>query len=261
MKSDFSFKVTIVGCGNVGATAAYATLLKGIATELALIDVQPGKANGLALDMEHSLSFTPSVRLMASSKMEAAKGSRLIVVTAGKRQQEGETRLNLAQSNRAIFREMIPNIVKHAPDAILLIVTNPVDVLTFEALKFSKLPSSRVFGSGTMLDSARFQFHISEKFFPRVELCERRRQTARRVFRIQRKNRERVLRKNKSGRLSHHPRPRLHLLLHRHGNRGDCGVDQRKLAQSFPAFGSSRRLLRRKRRMLKRPLRSGQKRH
>lgn len=158
------FKVTIVGCGNVGATAAYALLLgEGIASHLTLIDIQKEKAAGLLLDLEHSLSFTSYAQLSASDDFAACEGSDLIVVTAGKKQAPGETRLDLAQANKAIFRLMIPKIIKAAPNAIILVVTNPVDVLTYEALKISGLPWQKVFGSGTILDSARFQFHISEK--------------------------------------------------------------------------------------------------
>lgn len=157
------FNVSIIGCGSVGATAAYALLLKGIATKLTVIDIQKEKAHGLLLDLEHSLSFTPYAKLEASGDFAAAAGSDLIVITAGKRQVEGETRLDLANANKKIFRDFIPKLVAAAPNAILLIVTNPVDVLTHETLKVSKLPWQKVFGSGTILDSARFQFHISEK--------------------------------------------------------------------------------------------------
>ncbi|MEK7545175.1 MAG: L-lactate dehydrogenase [Patescibacteria group bacterium] len=140
------FKVSVVGCGNVGATAAYAMLLDGTPTELVLIDALKDKAEGLLLDFEHSLSFLNNTK-----------------VTAGARQKEGETRLDLIQKNRTIFQDIIPKLAKVAPNSILLIVSNPVDVLTLEALKLSGFPPSRVFGSGTMLDTARFQFHISEK--------------------------------------------------------------------------------------------------
>lgn len=157
------FNVSIIGCGSVGATAAYALLLKGIATRLTVIDLQKEKAEGLLLDLEHSLSFTPFTKLEASGDFAAAKESDLIVITAGKRQAEGETRLDLANANKKIFRDFIPKLVAASPNAIFLIVTNPVDVLTYETIKISGLPWQKVFGSGTMLDSARFQFHISQK--------------------------------------------------------------------------------------------------
>ncbi len=157
------FNISIIGCGSVGATAAYALLLKGIATKLTVIDIQKEKAHGLLLDLEHSLSFTPYTKLEASGDFDAAAGSDLIVITAGKRQAQGETRLDLANANKKIFLDFIPKLVVAAPNAIFLIVTNPVDVLTHEAFKISGLPWQKVFGSGTILDSARFQFHISQK--------------------------------------------------------------------------------------------------
>lgn len=161
--TDNMFKVSVIGCGSVGATTAYSLMLAGITNELVLIDIQSEKAEGLVLDMEHSLPFIPYTKLSASGDFAACKGSDLVVVTAGKRQAEGETRLDLANANKKIFQDMIPKIVASAPNAIILVVTNPVDVLAYEALKISGLPWQRVFGSGTVLDSARFQFNISEK--------------------------------------------------------------------------------------------------
>lgn len=157
------FKVSVIGCGSVGATTAYALLLEGITSHLTVIDIKKEKAEGLMLDLKHALSFTTYTKLSSSDDFSACKGSQLVVLTAGKRQAPGETRLDLANANKKIFQEIIPKIAASAPDAILLIITNPVDVLTYEALKVSKFPWQRVFGSGTILDSARFQFHISEK--------------------------------------------------------------------------------------------------
>lgn len=157
------FKISVVGCGNVGSAAAYAMLLDGIPTELTLIDHHKEKAEGLLLDYEHSLSFLPYVKITASDDYSACKDSNLIVITAGARQLEGETRLQLIEKNRAIFKEMIPAIAKASPESILLIVSNPVDILTYEALKLSGFPENRVFGSGTMLDTARFKFHLGER--------------------------------------------------------------------------------------------------
>lgn len=157
------FKVSIVGCGNVGATAAYAMLLDGTPSEIVLIDRDKNKAHGLLLDFEHSLPFVPYTKIVSSDDFESCRNSHLIVITAGARQQEGETRLQLIEKNRKIFQEIIPALAKVAPESILLIVTNPVDVLTYEAIKLSGFPESRVFGTGTMLDTARFRFHIAEK--------------------------------------------------------------------------------------------------
>lgn len=157
------FKVSVIGCGNVGATASYAMLIDGTPTDLALIDRHKEKAEGLLLDFEHSLPFWQYTKITASDDYAACKNSHLIVVTAGARQEEDETRLQLIDKNRKIFKETIPAVAKYAPDAILLIITNPVDILTYEALKLSGFPENRVFGSGTMLDTARFRFHISEQ--------------------------------------------------------------------------------------------------
>lgn len=156
------FKVSVIGCGNVGATAAYAMLLDGTPNEMTLIDLNKDKAKGLLLDFQHSLSFLPYVKLEAGSDTKLTKDSDLIVITAGARQQEGQTRLDLIETNRRIFKKMIPELVKHSPDAILLIVTNPVDILTHEALRYSKLPPNKVFGTGTMLDTSRLQYHLSK---------------------------------------------------------------------------------------------------
>lgn len=156
-------KVSIVGCGSVGATSAYAYLLSGAVTEISLIDRDKNKARGLCLDLEHARSLTPNVEIDYSDDLAACKGSSIVVITAGKRQEDGESRLDLVKANKAIFADIIPKIVKAAPDAILLVVSNPVDIMTYFAIKYAKLPAGRVFGSGTLLDSARLQFHISEK--------------------------------------------------------------------------------------------------
>ena len=158
-----AFKVSIVGCGSVGATTAYAYLLSGTVTDLVLLDVDKNKTEGLILDLEHALPFTPNITIKASSDFKDCAGSNIVVVTAGKRQQEGESRLNLVKANKKIFADIIPKIASAAPHAIILVVTNPVDVLTYETIKLSRFPWQRVFGSGTVLDSARLQFHISKK--------------------------------------------------------------------------------------------------
>lgn len=157
------FKVAVIGCGNVGATAAYAMLLDGTPTELILIDKNKEKAEGLLLDFEHSLALLNYTKITASDDFSACKNAQLIVITAGARQQEGETRLQLLEKNRSIFKEIIPAVSKAAPESILLVVTNPVDILTYEALQLSGFPENRVFGSGTFLDTVRLRFHIAEK--------------------------------------------------------------------------------------------------
>jgi L-lactate dehydrogenase len=157
-----AFKVSVVGCGNVGAAAAYAMLLDGSPSELALFDRDAKKVEGLLLDFEHSLSFFDTARIMGSSDIEVCRDSELVVITAGARQKEGESRLDLLNRNRAIFAELIPQLAHVAPKAIFLVVSNPVDILVKDALALSGFPRNRVFGTGTFLDTARFRFHLSE---------------------------------------------------------------------------------------------------
>ncbi|MBT4384388.1 L-lactate dehydrogenase [Candidatus Peregrinibacteria bacterium] len=157
------FKVSVIGCGNVGAAAAYAMLIDGTPAEVVLVDRKIEKAQALALDFEHSMAFYDNTKVTASDDYAACADSSIIVITAGARQKEGETRLDLVAKNKAIFAEIIPALAKAAPNSILVIVSNPVDVLTYEAVKLSGFPENRVFGTGTMLDTARFKFHLSEK--------------------------------------------------------------------------------------------------
>ena len=157
------FKVSIIGCGNVGATMAYALLLDGAVTDLAIIDMNKEKAEGILLDLGHSLPFTSYIKLSGGDDYALCADSDVIIITAGKKQADGESRLDLIQANRAIFEDMIPKIAAAAPNSLLMIVTNPVDVLTYEALRISGFPENRVFGTGTTLDTSRLRFNISEK--------------------------------------------------------------------------------------------------
>ncbi len=157
------FKVAIVGAGNVGASAAYAMLLDGTPTELSLIDIDESRVEGLLLDFKHALSFLPYTKVTGSTDYSTCTDADLVVITAGARQKEGESRLDLVEKNKSIFQNIIPKIVGKAPNAIILIVSNPVDVLTYEAIKLADLPKGRVFGSGTWLDTSRFKLHIAEK--------------------------------------------------------------------------------------------------
>ncbi len=158
-----TFKASIIGTGSVGATTAYAFLLSGAVTALNLVDLNKEKAHGLKLDLEHALPFTPHTTIDYNDNFKSVKGSDIIIVTAGARQKEGQTRLDLVNTNKRIFDDIIPKMAKAAPKAIFIIVSNPVDVLTLHALKVSKLPKNQVFGSGTILDSARLQSHISQR--------------------------------------------------------------------------------------------------
>jgi len=156
-------KVTIVGVGQVGMACAYSILQHGIAGEIALVDVVADKLQGEMMDLQHGLAFTRPCVIKASTDYSISAGSKICVITAGCRQREGESRLSLVQRNVEIFRGIIPQLVKHSPNTLLLVVSNPVDVLTYVTWKLSGLPPTRVFGSGTNLDSARFRFLLGEK--------------------------------------------------------------------------------------------------
>lgn len=156
-------RVAIVGAGNVGATFAYALLLSGLAAEIVLIDANHAKAEGEAMDLNHALPFTHPTRVWAGSYSDCA-GAVVTVLAAGAPQNPGETRLDLVTKNAAIWSDIVPQAVKPNPGGILLIATNPVDVLTYVAWKLSGLPAQRVIGSGTILDTARFRYLLSQHF-------------------------------------------------------------------------------------------------
>ncbi|EFO16236.1 L-lactate dehydrogenase [Loa loa] len=156
-------KITVVGVGQVGMACAVSIMQKNIVSELCLVDVVADKLKGEMMDLQHGVPFMSPCIIRASVDYEITKGSKLCVVTAGVRQREGESRLSLVQRNVEIFKGIIPKLVANSPDTMLLIVSNPVDVLTYVAWKISGLPPHRVFGSGTNLDSARFRFLLSEK--------------------------------------------------------------------------------------------------
>ncbi len=143
-------------------TAAYALVLGGIPTDLVLHGRDKAKVEGEKLDLEHALPFLPTINITATDDFADLRGTDLVVFAAGAAQEPGETRLDLAAKNKKVVEQIIPNIVEHAPQAVILMVTNPVDVLTFHAAKIAELPHGRVFGSGTLLDTARFRFHLSE---------------------------------------------------------------------------------------------------
>lgn len=156
-------RVAIVGCGNVGATFAYALLFSGLAAEIVLVDAKHARAEGEAMDLNHAVPFAHPTRIWAGSFADCA-GAAVTVVAAGVAQKPGETRLDLVRNNAMIFRQILPEIARVTGDGILLIATNPVDVLTYLAWKFSGLESNRVIGSGTILDTARFRYLLSQYF-------------------------------------------------------------------------------------------------
>lgn len=149
-------RIAIVGAGTVGSTIAYAVMIRGLVQEIVLVDAVAGKAGAEAKDLLHGSQFVPPVELLAGS-VEDCRGAAVVVVTAGAKQKPGQTRLQLVEHNTAIFRDLVPRILAAAPEALLLVVSNPVDVLTYVSLRLSGLPPARVFGSGTVLDTSRFR--------------------------------------------------------------------------------------------------------
>lgn len=156
-----SRKVAIVGCGFVGSASAFALMESGLFSEMVLIDADQNKAEGEALDISHGLPFAKPMQIYAGGYEDITDAS-IIVVTAGAGQKPGETRLDLVKKNVGIFQSIIPQIAKYNKDGILLIVANPVDILTYTAAKLSGFPENRVFGSGTVLDTARFKYLLGE---------------------------------------------------------------------------------------------------
>jgi len=154
-------KVAIVGAGNVGSTFAFSLMIKAVAREIVLIDVDQGRAEGECMDLNHGANFVQPVNIYSAS-FEGCEGADVVVITAGAKQKPGQSRIDLVQTNAEIFKDIIPKIVKFAKDAILLVVSNPMDTLTYITLKISGYDSSKVIGSGTVLDTSRFRYLISE---------------------------------------------------------------------------------------------------
>lgn len=152
-------KVAIIGCGFVGAASAFALMQSGLFSEMVLIDSDPAKAEGEALDISHGVPFAKPIKIYAGG-YDDIKNASLIIITAGANQKPGETRLDLVKKNISIFKAIIPEIKKRNFRGILLIVANPVDILTTVAQKLSGLPENRVFGSGTVLDTARLKSEL-----------------------------------------------------------------------------------------------------
>ena len=151
-------KVAIVGCGFVGSATAFALMQSGLFSEIVMLDADMAKAEGEALDISHGVPFSKPCDIHDDDIADSA----IIIVTAGAAQKPGETRLDLIKKNVGIFQSIIPEIAKRNFKGILLIVANPVDILTYAAKELSGLPDNRVFGSGTVLDSARLRFNLSE---------------------------------------------------------------------------------------------------
>jgi L-lactate dehydrogenase len=156
-------KLAIIGAGSVGATIAYASMIRGVAKSIVLYDLNAAKVSAEVLDLNHGLQFVPMATVEGSDDLSICAGADVIVVTAGAKQKPGQTRMDLAAANTGICKQLIPKLLSVAPDAILLLVTNPVDVLTYVTLRISGLPRNRVLGSGTVLDSSRFRVLIAQR--------------------------------------------------------------------------------------------------
>lgn len=156
-----SRKVAVVGCGFVGSASAFALMESGLFSEMVLIDAAKEKAEGEALDISHGLPFAKPMQIYAGEYEDISDAS-VIIVTAGAGQKPGETRLDLVRKNIGIFQSIIPQIAKYNTGGILLVVANPVDILTYTAKELSGFPENRVFGSGTVLDTARLKYLLGE---------------------------------------------------------------------------------------------------
>ncbi len=156
-------KISIIGTGSVGSTIAYTLTVMGIASEIVMIDINNEKARGEALDIRQGTPFCGACSVYAGDYCNAA-GSQIVILTSGIARKAGQTRLELAQTNVDITKTIIPEITKYAPDATYIIVSNPVDILTYTFHKFSDLPENRIIGSGTILDTARLRARLSEYY-------------------------------------------------------------------------------------------------
>ncbi|GAB6938446.1 L-lactate dehydrogenase [Isoptericola variabilis] len=150
-------KLAIVGAGAVGSTLAYAALARGAARSVALLDVNRAKVEAEVLDLRHGGMFIPQAEIDGSDDVEVCRGADIVAVTAGAKQKPGQSRLDLAEATVGLTRSILPGLLEVAPDAVYLMVTNPVDVVTYAAQEISGLPRGRVFGSGTVLDSSRLR--------------------------------------------------------------------------------------------------------
>lgn len=160
MPPEFPAKVAIVGAGYVGASTAFALLFTPLVKEIVLVDINHARAEGEAMDLAHAATLIRPVKIYAGHASDCA-GARIVIFTAGANQRPGETRLELVHRNATIVKEALPPLLPYCPDALILMVANPVDVLTYVAWKLSGLPENKVLGSGTVLDSARFRHLLS----------------------------------------------------------------------------------------------------
>lgn len=156
-----SSKLSVVGAGSVGATLAYAALIRGAAREIALYDINKAKVEAEALDIGHGIQFMPMGSIVGSDDVSVCADSDMIVITSGARQKPGQSRLELAGATVNIMKSLIPQLLEVAPNAIYMLVANPVDVVTYVSMKISGLPGNQMFGSGTVLDTGRLRYLVS----------------------------------------------------------------------------------------------------
>ncbi len=159
-----SSKVSVIGAGAVGASMAYAMLIRESAREVVLYDVNESKVTAEVLDLAHGTQFTGSSSITGGADISATANSDVVVITAGAKQNPGQTRLELAGVNFEILKSLLPDLLRYSPDAIFVLVTNPCDVLATAAQKLTGLPANRIFSSGTVLDSSRLRWLLAEKF-------------------------------------------------------------------------------------------------
>lgn len=162
-QSTIRSKIAIIGAGSVGATIAYACLIRGVGKQIALYDVNRSKVQAEVLDLNHGLQFVPMATVEGSDDIALCADADVVVITAGAKQKPGQTRMDLAAANTDICRSLLPQLQRVAPNAVYLMVTNPVDVMTYVTLKLTGLPKERVLGSGTVLDSSRFRYLIAAR--------------------------------------------------------------------------------------------------
>lgn len=161
--SDHGSHVAVVGAGGVGAAICFAVLTRGVASRISLFDIDGPRAESEVADLSHGLEFMPSATVRGGADIEVCRGADVVVITAGAKQQPGQSRMDLAASNAAMCRTLVPDLLTVAPQALLLMVTNPVDVVTSVAAQVAGLAPGRVFGTGTVLDTSRFRYLLGRR--------------------------------------------------------------------------------------------------
>ncbi|MCL2451846.1 L-lactate dehydrogenase [Candidatus Saccharibacteria bacterium] len=161
--SKTAIKISVIGAGFVGSTAAYTLALKGIASDIVLVDANPEKAIGEAMDIEHGSPFVAE-SIVNAGGYEETRGSDMVIITAGTSQKPDETRIDLIARNAAIMRDVATQVAAQSPEAVILIISNPADIMSYVFREVTGFPKHRVIGSGTNLDSARLRYLLSQKF-------------------------------------------------------------------------------------------------